>query len=1304
MATIILSAAGMALGGSVGGSVLGLSGSVIGRAAGAALGRAIDARLLGSGSDPVQTGRVDRFRLTGASEGAGVVQVQGRVRIAGQVIWSGPFIEKATTTGGGKGTSQSGTTSFSYSVSLAIALCEGEITRVGRVWADGVEISRDDLGMRVYSGSEDQLPDPRIEAVEGTGAVPAYRGIAYVVIEDLALERFGNRVPQLSFEVYRPAPQKSAAEAEDIARLVRGVAMIPGTGEYSLAVTPVHMSPGFGEEFPANINSASGKADFLTSLEALTEEMPNCRSVSLVVSWFGDDLRCGSCRIRPKVEQDEVDGVEMPWMVSGLRRDDALKVPRVDDSPIYGGTPSDQAVIQAIRELRAQGQHVTFYPFILMEQLAGNELPDPWTGKEGQPAFPWRGRITLSAAPGRPDSPDQTQQAVSEVAAFFGQAQVGDFVERAETVDYSGPADDWGVRRFILHYAHLARVAGGVDAFCVGSEMRGLTQIRGPAGFPAVDRLRTLAAEVKAILGPDCKISYAADWSEYHGYQPDGTGDKYFHLDPLWADPAIDFVAIDNYMPLSDWRDGDDHADAWAGSIYNLDYLTANVAGGEGFEWFYHSEEARDAQIRTPIRDFWGEDWVWRYKDIRGWWANEHRNRLNGTRAATPTPWVPEMKPIWFTEMGCAAIDKGTNEPNKFLDPKSSESFLPRYSNGLRDDFIQMQYLRAFHRHYASAANNPVSREYGGRMVDTARTHVWAWDARPWPHFPARGDLWSDGGNYDRGHWLNGRTTARSLASVVEEICRESGITRVDTSRLWGLVRGYAVNSTDTGRQKLQPLMLAHSFDAAEREGRLSFVTRTGRAVAEIDPALVAIDRDAEEPVTLSRDAEAEVAGRVRVSFVVADGDHAMAAAEAVMPDESTRTVTEAELPLALLRGEGRQLAERWLAEARVARDRIRLALPPSSLDIGAGDVIRLRAPRVEGLYRIDRVEEAGLRSLEATRVEPAVYVPNETLQDENEPPQVRPPAPLAATFLDLPLISGDEVPHAPHLALVARKWPGKAALYVASQAEGFQLDDVFSIPSVVGQTLSPMADAQAGIWDHGPALRVRLVRGALAAASVERVLSGANLAAIGDGISDIWELFQFADAELVAPRTYDIRLRLRGQFGTDGVMPSLWPAGSRFVLMDGVPRQIGLAMSQRDISLTWRWGPASRPVSDPSYRTREVAFRGNGLRPYSVCHMRASAAPDGAHEISWIRRTRTDGDLWGRGDVPLGEAGEAYVVQVLVDGALRREDWTGAASWRYSAGQKSADGVSGGFLLRVAQLSERYGQGPFRELWVDPA
>lgn len=53
-----------------------------------------------------------------------------------------------------------------------------------------------------------------------------------------------------------------------------------------------------------------------------------------------------------------------------------------------------------------------------------------------------------------------------------------------------------GYRRMILHYAYLCELAGGVDAFLIGSELRGITQVRsGDAGpFPGVDHLRTLKA------------------------------------------------------------------------------------------------------------------------------------------------------------------------------------------------------------------------------------------------------------------------------------------------------------------------------------------------------------------------------------------------------------------------------------------------------------------------------------------------------------------------------------------------------------------------------------------------------------------------------------------------------------------------------------------------------------------------------------------------------------------------------------------------------------------------------------------
>lgn len=1294
MATLVLAAAGSALGSAVGGSVLGLTGAVIGRAVGATLGRAIDQRLLGAGAEPVQVGRMDRLRLMGAGEGAVLPLVWGRVRLGGQVIWASGYTERRVKrAGNGKGTPQPEpeTVEFSYSVSLAVALGEGVVRRIGRVWADGVEVDAGRLGMRFYRGTETQMPDPAIAAAKGADAAPAYRGTAYVVFEDLPLGEFGNRVPQFSFEVFRQAQGSLVADLPAFAEGLRAVAMIPGTGEYALATTPVRYAKGLASGKTANVHTPSGRTDFALSLRQLRGEVPSVRSVSLVVSWFGGDLRCGECAVRPKVEQRETDGKGMPWRSGGIARSGAAIVPRVGGKSVYGGTPADASVVEAIRAISAGGQEVMFYPFLLMDQVAGNILPDPYDGQAGQPALPWRGRMTLSVAPGRNGSPDRTAAAEAEVAAFFGQARASQFSIEAGAVVYSGPAGDWGFRRFILHYAKLCALAGGVDAFCIGSEMRGLTAIRGAGdSFPAVTALRALAADVRAILGPAVKISYAADWSEYAGLSADGN--RYFQLDPLWADANIDFIGIDNYMPLSDWREGEAQADSARGSPYDLGYLAANIAGGEGFDWYYDSPEGEAAQRRLPISDDQGEPWVWRVKDIRGWWSNPHHERINGVRAALPTDWVPRSKPIRFTEYGCGAVDRGTNQPNLFIDPASSESAAPRASRALRDDLAQMQYYRAMAGYWADAANNPVSEVYGAPMVDMAHAHAWAWDARPFPTFPGRLDLWGDGANYARGHWLNGRVTAQPLALVVAEIAGRAGLRDVDLGGLHGLVRGYALGEVASGRAALQPLMLAAGFDAVEREGGLAFRTRDARITASVGTGELVADEDGDFEIT--RGQGDDLTGRLRVGYVEAEADYAARVVEATLPDATEASAVDQEAPLVLLPPEAQGVAERWLAEAKVAQDSLRLTLPLSMSRIGAGDVLEFEGQR----WRIDRVQQGDDIAVEGVRVEAGVYLAGPAGTQGSALASFVAPVEVYPLFLDLPLMKGSEVPHAPHVAAVADPWPGRVAVWVADGEDDFALNTILAASSVIGVTETPLLAARSGLWDRGAPLRVRIEGGAPGAVPDLSVLNGANLAAIGDGSSDRWELFQFAEAALVSPDTWELSHRLRGQCGTDGILPEVWPVGSQVVLIDRSLKQIDLAPEARGLARTWRIGAAQRGYDDADVVLRSEAFYGVGLRPYPVAHLRM-AAQGNDRLLRWVRRTRVDGDSWLSSEVPLGEDREAYLVRVFAGGSLLRQIEVATPQWTYPAALRAADGA--GATVSVAQLSDRFGPGPFRSIEI---
>ena len=179
--------------------------------------------------------------------------------------------------------------------------------------------------------------------------------------------------------------------------------------------------------------------------------------------------------------------------------------------------PTDR-VVAAIQDLKDRGFSVTFYPFIAMDIPAGNSLPDPYTGAHRPAALSLARAHHLRAGAGR-GRHGRTRLRVRRAGRRLRRhGGAADFSIDGEEVAYSGP-DEWSFRRFILHCARLCEAAGGVDAFIIGSEMRGATQAprQAPAAIPFVDALVDLAADVQDVLGPATMITYAADWTEYFG-------------------------------------------------------------------------------------------------------------------------------------------------------------------------------------------------------------------------------------------------------------------------------------------------------------------------------------------------------------------------------------------------------------------------------------------------------------------------------------------------------------------------------------------------------------------------------------------------------------------------------------------------------------------------------------------------------------------------------------------------------------------------------------------------------------------
>ncbi|MCJ2033286.1 glycoside hydrolase/phage tail family protein [Methylobacterium sp. J-068] len=1282
MATLILQTAGAAVGTALGGPI----GGIIGSAVGAAAGSGIDSAIFGGGG----TRRVEGPRLSdvaglSSTEGDPIPRVYGRARIGGTLIWATRPLEVASTSveraagakGGGGG--KTVRTAYAYFADLAIGLCEGEIAGIRRVWADGLEIDLTTLALRLHRGGTDQAPDPLIVAKEGEENAPAYRGLAYVVFERLALDAFGNRIPQFAFEVIRPVA--------GLAAMIRAVCLIPGSTEFGLDPLRVTEDAGYGTTRPANRFQLQANTDVVASLDALQALCPRLTRISVVASWFGDDLRAGQCTIAPKVDNATKITTGDAWSVAGFGRSAAGTVSTAPGGgPAYGGTPSDAGLGRLVAELRRRGLGVVLYPFVMMDVPVGNALADP-RGAAHQPPYPWRGRITCHPAPGRPGSPDGTEAAEAQVAAFFE-----------------------GYRAFVLHYADLAATwaAEGVDlaGFIVGSEFVGLTRVRGGFGsYPAVARLRALANDVRGRLGPGVALVYAADWTEYGADVRDGGATIRFPLDALFADPAIDAVGIDYYPPLTDWRDGADHADlALADDIYDRAYLKGRVGAGEAFDWYYRDASDRAAQIRTPIGDgAYAKPWIHRAKDLVAWWSNPHVEREGGVETRA-TAWVPRGKPIWLTEIGVPAVDKGTNGPNVFPDPKSSEDAAPPHSRGTRDDLIQARGLAAILARFDpglpgfEADHNPVSPLYGGTMVPADAIFVWAWDARPYPAFPDFDTVWSDAGNWPVGHWITGRIEGLELDRLIAAILSDLGIGVPAAITADAFLDGYVIDRPMSARAALEPLAQLYGLDVSALAGTLSVQGPRREVPRVIEADDLALVRPEDAPLTRVRAEEAELPRSIEIGFT--DGQSAeyrRAGAAAIRPTGARRRETRMEAAIVTRRDCAEALAEAALDAALAARDTARFRLSPRRIDLAPGDLLALPGERLP--HRIMRIADSPQgRDLETRGVPLHGRAPRPTDRAEARPRRAPPTlaGPPFAVALDLPADRGTPTP-LQVLAVTADPWPGAVAVWRAEgEAAPLSPTGFVDHPACLGETLTALPPGPLWRFDRNARLDVRLRQaGALGAIDERAALAGGNLFALR-GADGAIELFSAAGITLIGPETFRLTRLLRGLAGGEAQAERAAPAGSLIVRLDAAVVPLVERLDEAGRAFRYRVGPAERDPADPAFVALTARAGLEAFRPLRPVHLRARREPEGVR-LTWIRRARRDGDSWDLAEIPLEEA-ESYVVEVFsADGTRLRVLTAEGPNLLYAKGDETADfgGPQERLDFGVAQVGALAGRGP---------
>jgi hypothetical protein len=222
---------GSTIGGAIGfvvGSFFGMG--QVGWMVGSAIGGYID-------PEKIEGPRLSDARTQTSRDGVAIPFGWGTFPLAGNIIWQQPTVtEHKNTETQGKGGPE--VTTFTYTRSYAVGLCEGPITGILQIKRNGklVYDARDDATLEaeyqeslgplstvgdwfdrirlqramntrfmnnceVYLGDETQTPDPTIESYEGVGNVPAYRGLAYIVVTDDDVTDLQGAIPQLEFVI-----------------------------------------------------------------------------------------------------------------------------------------------------------------------------------------------------------------------------------------------------------------------------------------------------------------------------------------------------------------------------------------------------------------------------------------------------------------------------------------------------------------------------------------------------------------------------------------------------------------------------------------------------------------------------------------------------------------------------------------------------------------------------------------------------------------------------------------------------------------------------------------------------------------------------------------------------------------------------------------------------------------------------------------------------------------------------------------------------------------------------------------------
>lgn len=543
-----------------------------------------------------------------------------------------------------------------------------------------------------------------------------------------------------------------------------------------------------------------------------------------------------------------------------------------------------------------------------------------------------------------------------------------------------------------------------------------------------------------------------------------------------------------------------------------------------------------------------------------------------------------------------------------------------------------------------------------------------------------------------------------TVATVIDELTQAANVPYMDAARTDYLdIRGYTIGRVTTIRGALEPLRQAFFFDATEAEGELQFFPSDGTPVARVpshDLGAHQFGTDRPNAYELTRSADIELPRQVTVQFLDPARDYQENSQRARRSTRPSDNDVAIELPIVLSAGEAKSIAEQIVSTAWTSRDAFSYLLPIQYLHVEPGH--KIVVGHDDGKDRTLRVKRRELRLPGSLMVECAndataiLSVSSSAASAPVPVQQVTLPGLTVAHLMDLPILLDADDNSGFYVAGSGASSGWRSASLYRSLDGGVNFDSFEDIEqgAIIGVTGGVLGVGSPHYWDNKNQVTVTLLNPADALSSLNalQVLNGGNAAVIGS------EIVQFQNAELIGPLQYRLSGLLRGRKGTEDQI-GIHAAGERFILLTGGGIfSPDVAAAELGVSRQYRAAAAGTVLGDAPVFS--FTHSGRWAKPYPAAHVKGSRNGTGDLALSWIRRTRFEAPWLDGQDAPLGEASEAYEIDVMNGAAVVRTITAATPVATYTQAEQVADfgSAQASITVRIYQISNRIGRGFARE------